>query len=159
MLDGALSKAAVDIQIADDLPVLHGDPQRLLEVVQNLVENAVKYMGDQSQPCIEIGSRNDGDEVVCFVRDNGLGIDPAYHSKVFGLFDQLDQKVEGSGVGLAIVKALVEAHQGHVWLDTKAGEGTTFHVTLPYGLERTLNASQGERQPTPQPPAGDNGHG
>ena len=72
---------------------------KLLEVWQNLIDNGVKYMGDQTRPRIEIGSRRDGHETVCYVRDNGIGIEPCYHEKIFGLFNQLDQNVDGSGIG------------------------------------------------------------
>ncbi len=132
LLGQAISDKRVDVLIAPDLPALHGDRIRLVEVLQNLIENAVKYMGDQPQPRIEIGARREGDEVVCYVRDNGLGIDARYHDKVFGLFDQLDRSVEGSGVGLAVVKRIVEVHGGRIWVESPGrGQGSTFCFTIP----------------------------
>ncbi|HYW80645.1 MAG TPA: ATP-binding protein, partial [Thermoguttaceae bacterium] len=114
-----------------DLPVVFGDRLRLREVLQNLIDNAVKYMGDQPQPRVEIGWRPDGDETVYYVRDNGVGIDPCYHEKVFGLFDQLDQKVVGSGIGLSLVKRIVEVHGGLIWVESEgSGRGSTFCFTL-----------------------------
>jgi len=131
LLHGVLSRRKIEVQIAPQLPVLHGDRIRLVEVLQNLIENAAKYMGDQPEPRIKIGARRDGDEVVCYVQDNGTGIDPRYHEKVFGLFDQLDQKAEGSGVGLALVKRIVEVHGGRVWVESEGeGRGSTFCFTI-----------------------------
>ena len=89
------------------------------------------WLGDQSQPRVAIGSRRDGNETICYVRDNGIGIDPRYHEKVFGLFDQLNPKVEGSGIGLSLVKRIVEVHGGRIWVESEgAGHGTTFCFTL-----------------------------
>ena len=105
---------------------------RLLEVYQNLVENAVKFMGDQPAPRIEIGAHQNGEEVVCYVQDNGIGIDPRFHEKVFGLFDRLDQQVEGTGIGLALVKRIVEVHGGRIWVEsTGEGHGSTFYFSFP----------------------------
>jgi len=122
----------VEVRIAPDLPVLYVDRPRLLEVFQNLIENSVKFMGDQSHPRIEIGARTDSEETVLFVRDNGIGINPLYHEKVFGLFNKLDQKTEGTGIGLALAKRIVEVHGGRLWVEsTGVGQGTTFCLTLP----------------------------
>ncbi len=118
------------------MPVVFGDRLRLLEVLQNLIDNAVKYSGDQAKPRVEIGSRPDGNETVYYVRDNGIGIDARYHEKVFGLFDQLNPKVEGSGVGLSLVKRIVEVHGGRIWVESEgAGHGTTFCFTIPAKTE------------------------
>jgi signal transduction histidine kinase len=95
------------------------------------MDNAIKYMGAQPQPRVEIGLRRDEDERVFYVRDNGLGIEPRYHDKVFELFDKLDPRTEGSGVGLAIVKRIVEVHGGRVWVESAGqGQGSTFCFTL-----------------------------
>lgn len=132
LLSGRLRQHELDIQIAPDLPVLYVDRPRILEVFQNLIENSVKYMGDQKHPRIEVGSRKDGEETVLFVRDNGRGIDPAHHDKVFHLFNKLDPQSEGTGIGLALVKRIVEAHGGRIWLESEGvGRGSTFCFTLP----------------------------
>jgi PAS domain S-box-containing protein len=129
---GRLAEREVKVTIAADLPSVYGDHLRLREVLENLLDNAVKYMGYQSNPHIEIGARDNGTEIVFYVRDNGLGIEPRYHQKVFGLFEKLDQQTEGSGVGLAIVKRIVEVHGGRIWIESDgAGQGTTFCFTLP----------------------------
>ena len=102
-----------------------------MEVLQNLLDNAAKFMGDQSNPCIEIGQVGEEDgKPIFFVRDNGIGIAPEHHERVFGLFNQLDPKMEGTGVGLALVKRIVKFHGGRVWVESEAGMGSTFYLTL-----------------------------
>jgi signal transduction histidine kinase len=102
-----------------------------LEVLQNLLDNAAKFMDDQPRPRIDVGCRQDGDETVCYVRDNGIGIDPRYHEKVFGLFDRLDQNRPGTGIGLALVQRIIELHGGRIWVESQgSGHGTTFCFTL-----------------------------
>ncbi len=114
------------------MPHVVGDRTRLVEVVQNLLDNAVKFMGDQAEPLIEIGVRSDEAGPVFFVKDNGVGIDPRYQDKVFGLFDKLDPRSEGTGIGLALVKRIITVHGGRVWIESAGpGAGTTFCFTLP----------------------------
>jgi len=127
----SLEKGSIELRVALDLPSVHGDRTRLVEVVQNLVENAVKFMGDQPRPTIEIGARTESDRPVFFVRDNGIGIDPSHHERVFGLFERLASDGEGTGIGLALAKRIVEAHGGQIWVES-AGErgGSTFCFTL-----------------------------
>ncbi len=132
VLEGQIVERGVQVAVASDLPVLYGDRIRLREVLQNLVENAVKFMGDQSSPHIEIGVRRDGEETVCFVRDNGIGIATSYHERIFGLFDRLNSEVEGTGIGLALAKRIVELHDGRIWVESDgAGCGSTFCFALP----------------------------
>ncbi|MBN1911017.1 MAG: PAS domain S-box protein [Pirellulales bacterium] len=123
--------ARVRVDIPSNLPTVCADRHRLLEVFQNLIENAVKYLGDQTDPRIEIGVRFDDSRPVYYVRDNGIGIDPKYHEKVFGLFDQLNPKIEGTGIGLALVRRIVELHGGRIWVESEGlGHGSTFCFTL-----------------------------
>jgi signal transduction histidine kinase len=122
------------VDIRPGLPVVDGDRHRLLEVLQNLIENAVKFRSGQGEPVVEVGSRPGPDGPVVFVRDNGIGIDPRYHDRVFALFERLDPRVEGTGVGLALVRRIVEVHGGRVWVESDgAGRGSTFCFTLPPG--------------------------
>jgi signal transduction histidine kinase len=105
---------------------------QLEQLFRNLLTNAVKYMGDQPAPTIEIDARPQGDLVECWVRDNGMGIDPAYHEKVFELFQRLKEvSAEGTGVGLPIVKRIVETAGGRIWIESARGTGTTFRFTWP----------------------------
>ncbi len=131
LVAGQTEQGRIQFEISPNLPVVHGDRIRSLAVLQNLLDNAVKYPGDQPQPRIEIGSRHDGNGIVCYVRDNGLGIDPRYHKKVFRLFDQLDQNVPGTGIGLALLKRIVEVHGGRIWVESEGlGRGSTFCFTV-----------------------------
>jgi len=126
------SRAAVSVQ--PGLPTVMCDRQRLAEVVQNLLENAVKYMGDQDQPRILFGMREECNSKVFFVQDNGRGIDEKYHQNIFGLFNKLDSKSDGTGIGLALVKRIVEVHGGEVWVESEGcGKGSTFCFTLTEG--------------------------
>jgi signal transduction histidine kinase len=135
---GRIAERGVDVDVAPALPVAYGDRVRLTEVLQNLIENAVKFMGEQPRPRIEIGGRQDGKDVVCQVRDNGIGIEACYHSRIFGLFERLDSGTEGTGIGLSLVKRIVEVHGGRVWVESKgAGQGSTFFFMLPGPPERT----------------------
>ncbi len=130
-----IAERGVEVVIQADLPEVSGDRDRLLEVMVNLLSNALKFMGAQQAPRVEVGARLDGANGkgwVLFVRDNGIGIEPAYHHKVFGLFERLDLEQEGTGVGLALVKRIVEVHGGRVWIESQGlGRGSTFCFTLP----------------------------
>ena len=134
LVAGRIVEGTVEVNVAPDLPNIFGDRQRMLEVLQNLIDNAAKYMGCQSRPTIWIGAEAREAEILLHVRDNGMGIPEQYHEKIFGLFNQLDQKSEGTGVGLALVKRIVEVHQGRIWVESLGGQkGTTFFVALPQG--------------------------
>lgn len=132
MVSGAVIDRQVDVCVEDVDLRLKGDYSRLLEIWQNLLENAVKYMGGQTAPRIDVGVQQRGSEMVFFVRDNGIGVDPRYHLKIFGLFEKLDPNSEGTGLGLALVKRIVELQQGHIWVESEgSGKGSTFYFTLP----------------------------
>jgi len=129
---GRIEDKGIAINIWPSLPTVLVDRARIVELLQNLIDNAAKYMGDQPAPKIEIGSREENRETVFFVRDNGIGIKPEYKQTVFGLFDQLNPKAEGTGVGLAISKRIVEVHGGRLWVESDGpGKGSTFCFTIP----------------------------
>ncbi|MFO7679836.1 MAG: ATP-binding protein [Chloroflexota bacterium] len=132
LVSGQLMQREVEVMVAADLPAVFVDRRRLVEVLQNLLDNAAKFMGDQTAPRIEVGAEIQDAETVFFVRDNGVGIEAAYQETVFGLFERLDQSVDGTGIGLALVKRIVEVHNGRIWVESAgAGQGTTFYFTLP----------------------------
>ncbi|MBI5946473.1 MAG: PAS domain S-box protein [Chloroflexi bacterium] len=136
LLYGRLHEKEIQVHIQKDLPPVYGDRQRLSEVLQNLLDNAAKFMGTQPKPRIEIGQNGyEGDKAVFFVKDNGLGIDPAHQDRIFGLFNKLDAKTDGTGIGLALVKRIIEIHGGRIWVESEAGRGAAFFFTLPSGPE------------------------
>ncbi len=132
LVQGQLIERGVTVSVAPDLPMVYGDRLRLVEVMQNLLDNAARFMGDQPVPRVEIGVRQDADTPVFFVRDNGRGIEPPYQERVFGLFEQLDASSEGTGIGLALVRRIIEVHGGRIWAESAGlGQGATFCFILP----------------------------
>ncbi|MBK8780534.1 MAG: PAS domain S-box protein [Anaerolineales bacterium] len=130
-VEGQLQMRQVEVKVGSGLPEVFGDTERLIEVIQNLVDNACKFMGDQKEPMIEIGAQKLESGFVFFVKDNGVGIDKKFQERVFGLFDKLDPNSNGTGIGLALVKRIIEVHGGKIWIESKDGEkGTTFLFTL-----------------------------
>lgn len=130
LLSAPLKDAAAEVTVAETMPVVRGDRVRLLEIVQNLVENAVKFSTDA--PKIEIGATVSGSLARVHVRDEGVGIEPEYAERVFDLFEQLDADKPGTGIGLALVRRIVEVHGGRVWAESEGtGRGTTMFFTLP----------------------------
>ncbi|RKZ35234.1 MAG: hypothetical protein DRQ37_06850 [Gammaproteobacteria bacterium] len=132
LLSAQFAERDVRLEVAPDLPVVSVDRIRLLEVIQNLMENAVKFMGDQTSPLVEVGVREAEGEVICFVRDNGSGIDPRHQHKAFAIFERMHPEIEGTGIGLALAKRIVETHGGRIWLESEGeGHGSTFYFWLP----------------------------
>lgn len=133
LTQGRLRANKIPVEIEAHLPVVKVDRARIVEVIQNLLDNAAKFMGEQKNPKIIIGVRKENDACVFFVSDNGIGIDPVYHERVFGLFNKLDPNSEGTGVGLALVKRIIEFHGCKVWVESEgANKGSTFCFTLPF---------------------------
>lgn len=139
----AISEKPVEIRL-DLAPVnLYADRHRLGEIWQNLLENAVKFMGDQPRPVIEIGTEGTGLDTVFFVRDNGMGIEQPHHEKIFGLFEKLDGNSQGSGIGLALVSRIVDMYRGTVWVESDGpGCGACFRFTLPEACSNFKNDIQ-----------------
>ncbi len=132
MLAGQLAARGARVRVCGGEAALYGDPVRLAEIWQNLIGNSCKYTGGQKEPDIELGAETRKDELVFYVRDNGIGIDPRFQSKIFGLFEKLDAKSEGSGIGLAIVKRIVTLFGGRIWVESAGeGQGSCFYFTLP----------------------------
>jgi signal transduction histidine kinase len=131
--------------IGDLLPV-RGDRSMLRQVFINFISNAVKFSSHSETPAVEIGSEQQGTENVYWVRDNGVGFDMRFASKLFGVFQRLHKfdEFEGTGVGLAIVKRVITRHGGRVWADSAPGRGASFFFTLPNssaGLELQTEAA------------------
>jgi PAS domain S-box-containing protein len=145
LLHGRINRGAVPVRVSVDenLPQIYGDRPRLLEVWQNLIDNAAKFMGDQPNPHIEIRQAETSTEAnpIFFVRDNGMGIDPKFSDRIFGLFDKLDSRTEGTGIGLALVKRIIEFHGGKIWVESKPGNGATFYFSLPQSETSTQTSN------------------
>ena len=129
----ALEQKGGSIEVEGELPCVLADRSRVEQVFGNLIANGLKFNRSE-RPVVTLGVRAAGSgTVTLFVRDNGIGIDPQYHDKIFGVFQRLHRReeFEGTGAGLAIVKRAVEALAGRVWLDSAPDAGTTFFVMLP----------------------------
>lgn len=129
LLHEELRAKKIRVTVAEHMPAALGDKTRIREVLQNLIENAAKFI-ERPDGEIRIGYQDEGQEIIYFVQDNGPGIDPQYHEKIFGLFDKLHHDGEGSGIGLALVKRIVEYHGGRIWVQSDLGAGATFFFTL-----------------------------
>lgn len=118
--------------ITGKMPKVQGDPIMLSQVFANLLSNAIKYSMEQPDPTIQIEGKEDELEIIYSIKDNGVGIDIKQLPRIFELFKRMDnvQHIEGSGVGLAIVKRIVEKHNGKIWVDSKLGKGSTFFVSF-----------------------------
>jgi PAS domain S-box-containing protein len=131
LVEGRLKAKQIHVHVEAGLPAVYGDRLRLVEVVQNLLDNAARFMGESTDPKIVIGVETRNGKNAFFVRDNGIGIKPEFHEKVFGLFNKLDANTEGTGIGLALVKRIIEVHGGRVWVESEGmAKGSTFFFTL-----------------------------
>lgn len=132
MVAGRIAIEKPEIVITREPIILYGDRQRLVEVFQNLIDNAVKFSHSAEAPRIELIAEQVDGEIVLRVRDNGIGIDSRYQHKLFGLFEKLHPEMEGTGIGLALVKRIIDVHGGRVWVESAGpGRGTTVSFTLP----------------------------
>jgi signal transduction histidine kinase len=123
---------------AGELPSVRGEPALLSLVFQNLVGNALKFRGAQ-RPLVSIRAQRQGDDWLVSCSDNGIGIDPQYAERIFVIFQRLHPKehYEGTGIGLAMCRKIIEYHHGRIWLDQETSQGTTLHFTLPAAQEKT----------------------
>lgn len=124
--------AHIKVEVAPDLPVVRTERTRILQLFQNLLSNAIKYL-DKPQGLIRVGCDEHADEWEFSVSDNGPGIEPRHFKRIFQLFQTLAprDRVESTGVGLALVKKIVELYGGRVWIESQVGAGSTFFFTLP----------------------------
>ncbi len=134
-LDGMIVGAQATIEV-NSLPTVLGNHTFLYQLFQNLIANAIKFRREDP-PRIEISARDTGNTWVLTVKDNGVGIPTYAYDKIFGIFQRIDQgtQVEGTGIGLALCKKIVELHEGRIWVESTVNEGTSFHFTLPACLE------------------------
>jgi signal transduction histidine kinase len=144
-----LRSRKIRIVVDTALPLIHGEKSRLRQIFQNLIDNAIKYMGDGLQREIHIGCDLRRDEAEFYVRDTGIGIEADEISKVFVVFrrgrNTLAQNVAGKGVGLASVKTIIETYNGTIWVQSEPGQGSTFRFTI-----NGRHVSSGQPQPVIQ---------
>lgn len=127
-----LAESRIEFKIGK-LEPLNCDGNLMQHVFSNLISNAIKYSRTVKKPVIELGSIKEDNEIVYFIKDNGIGFDMQYADKLFGVFQRLHNvtKIEGTGVGLAIVKRVISKHQGKVWVEAEVDRGATFYFSLP----------------------------
>ncbi len=140
--EAALHSAVTNLQLTiedndvvithDPLPTVMADGMQLVQLFQNLISNAIKFHGEE-RPRIHISAKQEENEWVLSVRDNGIGIDPEYHERIFLIFQRLHGRGEyaGTGIGLAICKRIAERHGGRIWVQSELGKGSTFYFTIP----------------------------
>lgn len=131
LLFGLFKGKNCKVDIQDNMPVVMGTKARMRELFQNLLENAVKFSAHNPAPFIRVYSRSENGQDVFCVEDNGKGIHPKYHEKVFGLFNKLDANTPGTGLGLSLVKRIIESHKGRIWIESEGkSAGTTICFTI-----------------------------
>ncbi|HET8549607.1 MAG TPA: ATP-binding protein, partial [Bryobacteraceae bacterium] len=129
-LETAIKESEAEVT-RDELPTVLGDETQLTQVFQNLIANAIKYRSE-ARPRVHISARANDAEWVFGVRDNGMGIEPKYHERIFGIFKRLHGKEKpGTGMGLAICKRIIERHGGRIWVHSMPGDGALFQFTIP----------------------------
>jgi PAS domain S-box-containing protein len=130
---GRIEANNIRVTVQEKLPTIHGDRMRLIEIVQNLLDNAAKFSAGKPDAWIKIGSQglDEKQHHILFICDNGIGIDPQFHERIFGLFNKLNPGIEGTGIGLTLVRRIIEVHGGRIWVDSEIGKGTSFYFTLP----------------------------
>ena len=127
-----LTEKEIKIVIDPGLPFVYGNFEELCLLMNKLIDNAIKFMGDQESPVIHIGSMEKENEKVFFIEDNGIGILPDYHERVYKLFEKLDRDSSGVGVGLTIVKRIIDAHHGKIWVESEGKKkGSKFYFSFP----------------------------
>jgi PAS domain S-box-containing protein len=128
----AIQENNAELTIAGDLPPVLANEEELIRLFLNLIGNSLKYHHPDRPPRITFGAERRGDEVLCWVRDNGIGIAPQYFERIFRIFQRLHNRdrYEGTGIGLAICKKIVERHGGRIWVESEPDQGSTFFVTL-----------------------------
>jgi signal transduction histidine kinase len=125
----SLDEAGASLDVGA-LPRVDGDPRQLRRLLQNLVGNAIKFRGE-GPPRVEVSALQGSEGWVVTVRDNGVGIDPDHTSRIFGMFARINGDTEGTGIGLAVCRRVVEAHGGRIWVEPAQGGGSAFRFTLP----------------------------
>lgn len=135
---GIINERKVEVRLPEADVMLFVDHSHLFHIWQNLIENAIKYSRNDTIPRIEFGVQSLDGETLFFARDNGVGVDPKYHKKIFGIFEKLDHKSSGAGLGLSMIQRIVEKYGGRVWVESEgSGTGACFYFTLPSAMVKS----------------------
>jgi light-regulated signal transduction histidine kinase (bacteriophytochrome) len=120
------------VVLSDPLPTVLADEAQMITLLQNLVGNAIKYRKPDEKPLVSVSAIDSGEEWIFAVKDNGIGIEPAYHDRIFRIFQRLNPRseYEGTGMGLAIAKRIVDRHRGRIWLESELGKGSVFFFSI-----------------------------
>ncbi len=130
-VSGQIAKAGIRVEIHADMPVVFVDRKRYLQVMHTLIDNAVRYMGSQPEPHVEIGARKGGEETICYVKDNGVGIEPCNHDKIFNFGEMRNNKTNAASMGMATAKRIIELNGGRIWVESGGkGQGCAFCFTV-----------------------------
>ncbi|MBL0226052.1 MAG: PAS domain S-box protein [Geobacteraceae bacterium] len=144
LLAGSIDEQSIKVHLPEADLVLSGDRQRFCQIWQNLIENAIKYSRGDTAVLIEVGVQQAEGETTFFVRDNGIGIAPQYHEKIFGLFEKLDGTSSGVGIGLAMVRRIIEKYDGRIWVESDGEDtGACFFFTLPDAVRNITEKTAG----------------
>jgi signal transduction histidine kinase len=133
-----LEEKGIELVVAEQLPVVRCDRERICQVFENLLVNSIRSLGTTQDPRIEIGFEEEAEFQTFFVQDNGVGIDAKHHRRIFEMFyrGKGTEEKEGTGLGLSIVERIVRAHGGKVWVESEEGKGATFYFSLPRARHR-----------------------
>jgi signal transduction histidine kinase len=133
MLTATIEESDAKILVQEGLPTINGDLVEVERLFQNLIGNALKYRATDRLPVVEVSSRRENGYWTISVSDNGIGIDPAHFERIFGIFQRLHgaEKYEGTGIGLSVCKKIAEHHGGRLWVESRPGRGSVFHVSFP----------------------------
>jgi signal transduction histidine kinase len=131
-----IQNKCIQISYKGEFPPVFAEKNRITQLFGNLIGNSIKYMGNQTRPNIELGTLEDDSKfITVYVKDNGMGIPNSFRNKVFNIFSRAEnvksQNIDGSGIGLAHVKKILETHGGKIWFESEEGSGTTMYFTLP----------------------------
>src|SRR6185369_3685535 len=152
LLEASIHDAGGEVTCDDGMPTVMGDRSQLVQLMQNLIGNGLKYHGPES-PRVHVSSQRVKDDWVVSVRDNGMGIAPKHHERIFEIFKRLhtQQEYPGTGIGLAVCRRVVHRHGGKIWVESETGHGSVFKFTIPERMIENYGHNVGQKQTSGNP--------